>query len=113
MNSRESDQIYDPGLQPERTLLAWRRTALGITVLSAVCVRFTAFSWGLPAVLIGLVGVILGLLAYLVTGHRYRRVHHHLVRTDQHPGNGWPQICLSAAALLLGITALLYILLPA
>jgi uncharacterized membrane protein YidH (DUF202 family) len=102
---------YDAGLQIERSLLAWRRTALAVTVVSAAGVRFTAGVIGWPAVVLGAAGVALGLVAYAVTGIRYRQVHRHLLDADRFPGNGWPQLTLTAATLLMGLTALTYVLL--
>ncbi|RST15451.1 DUF202 domain-containing protein [Streptomyces sp. WAC05374] len=60
----------DPGLQPERTRLAWRRTTLSATV-AAVLAAKQAVHDGVTAA--GLVGAGLSLLvwlAFLVVAHR-------------------------------------------
>lgn len=67
--------VFDPGLQPERTLLAWRRTCLALGVGSAVAARFAAPQAGALAAALGLCGVVLALAAYLAAGRRHRRAH--------------------------------------
>ncbi len=66
---------FDPGLQPERTLLAWRRTFLALGVAGAVAVRFAAAVSLFVAIPLGLVLVALALAGYVRIGRRYRRVH--------------------------------------
>ncbi|WBB98379.1 MULTISPECIES: DUF202 domain-containing protein [unclassified Solwaraspora] len=58
----------DPGLQPERTRLAWRRSALALTLVVALTMRL-AVERGGAATLLGLFAVIgwAGLI-----GHAYR-----------------------------------------
>ncbi|KPC78760.1 MULTISPECIES: DUF202 domain-containing protein [Streptomyces] len=52
----------DPGLQPERTRLAWRRTTLACTVVALLAVR-QALHGGATAA--GVLAVALSLLAWL------------------------------------------------
>ncbi|MEV4494224.1 DUF202 domain-containing protein [Micromonospora arborensis] len=55
----------DPGLQPERTRLAWRRTLLTVTVVAALAVRL-ASTGGTPGALIaGLTVLVWGALLML------------------------------------------------
>ncbi|MGK5738756.1 DUF202 domain-containing protein [Micromonospora sp. URMC 103] len=50
----------DPGLQPERTRLAWRRTALASTVVTVLVVRLAPADGRFGAVLAGLAIVTWG-----------------------------------------------------
>jgi uncharacterized membrane protein YidH (DUF202 family) len=47
----------DPGLQNERTVLAWRRTALSLLVAAATMAKVTASSWHVVALVWLLIGV--------------------------------------------------------
>lgn len=67
--------LFDPGLQPERTALAWRRTGLALLAGSLVAARILPESLGAWAVTIGLAGVA-GSAALLYAIHRRYRRHH-------------------------------------
>ncbi|WP_460796633.1 DUF202 domain-containing protein [Microbacterium sp. GXF0217] len=64
---------YDPGLQPERTQLAWRRTALSIAVVSLIAARalpviFGSGLWVIP----GIAGVAASGLFWVASARRAR-----------------------------------------
>ncbi|PZF53302.1 hypothetical protein DEJ23_14870 [Curtobacterium sp. MCSS17_008] len=61
-------QVFDPGLQPERTALAWRRTALALTVAALVAVRILPETLGLWTVLPAGAGLVAA-VAVLVAAH--------------------------------------------
>lgn len=66
---------FDRGLQPERSALAWHRTALALIVGPLVVARLLAVELGGWAVVFAVVGLGLGLLVLAVAARRYRQVH--------------------------------------
>lgn len=101
--------MIDPGLQPERTVLAWRRTLLAFLGAALVLLRLAAHrSPVLAAGIVLVVGPVAGLVSWDLR-RRYRRV-----RADL-PGsalrwNGRLPALTTLFAVLLGVGALLYVL---
>ncbi len=75
-----SDRPFDAGLQPERSALAWQRTALSIAVGSLIFGRILSTSLGLWALLPMLVGLVMATLLFLKSRLRY--AHHHRTLTN-------------------------------
>lgn len=66
--------LFDLGLQPERTELAWRRTALAIATGSLVALRLLPELFGdLVWVVPGVVGVVFSAVVWFGARSRYRR----------------------------------------
>lgn len=90
--------IFDPGLQPERTALAWRRTGLALLAGSAVATRILPELLGPWSALIGLSGIT---AAGLLLGMIHRRYHRHhgrlLAEGDRSPIAGGRLIAATAA----------------
>jgi putative membrane protein len=106
------DRVFDHGLQPERTALAWRRTALALAGGSVVIMRILPSVIGGAALVLGFAGLGLSLVVLVGSHRRYRRQHRALTSTE--PGvlrSGWPVAALTAATLLLGVLCLLFVLL--
>jgi uncharacterized membrane protein YidH (DUF202 family) len=62
----------DPGLQPERTTLAWGRTVLAFITAAAVCLRWVTHHGPFVLVLFA-VAVTTGAVVYLTQRARYAR----------------------------------------
>ncbi|MCI4040821.1 MULTISPECIES: DUF202 domain-containing protein [unclassified Streptomyces] len=60
----------DPGLQPERTRLAWRRTTLSATVVAVLAGRQALHSGATPAALLAVSLSALAWLGFLLVAHR-------------------------------------------
>ncbi|MEU4175191.1 DUF202 domain-containing protein [Streptomyces sp. NPDC026589] len=60
----------DPGLQPERTRLAWRRTTLSATVVALLAVRQALLGGATPAALVAVALSAAAWLGFLVVAHR-------------------------------------------
>ena len=78
-----SERPFDPGLQPERSALAWQRTSLSIAGGSLIFGRILSTSLGLWALLPMVAGLALSAALGLKSHQRYR--HHHRTLTS---GNG-------------------------
>ena len=97
-----TDELFDPGLQPERTLLAWRRTCLAFGVASLVGMRFTVDALGLLAVVGGILGAGLAVLAYALAATGYRRSHRALQGNGVLERSGLPMLLAAGAVLAIG-----------
>ena len=98
---------HDPGLQPERTMLAWRRTALALVVLAAVATRYLAAELGPAAAALGGLGILLAAVALASAHARYRRVVRGFRAADAReaplPTAGRTLAVTALAALVIGI----------
>jgi len=106
---------FDIGLQPERTALAWRRTALALAVGALVGVRVLPAVLGAWALVPAGAGLVLALLV-LVASHRRYSTQHRLLTSaasDRIPlSDGRLPALVAAAALLAGAASLILVLAP-
>lgn len=72
MPEQVADRPWDAGLQPERTTLAWVRTALTMIVVSLLTARLARES-GAVAVVLALAGTVTAALLVPVQSRRHRR----------------------------------------
>jgi uncharacterized membrane protein YidH (DUF202 family) len=81
--------LFDPGLQPERTALAWRRTVLALAVGSIVALRLLSPVLGVWSIAIGLTGLALAAVTWGLACHRAVQANRALLHTAGHlPGAG-------------------------
>ncbi|HMH58515.1 MAG TPA: DUF202 domain-containing protein [Galbitalea sp.] len=89
-------QLFDPGMQPERTALAWRRTALAMAAGSLVALRVFPASLGLWAVVPAAIAFAISVVVFVSAHLRYRRNHRVLV-ADRGPD---ARVVLAGGALI-------------
>jgi putative membrane protein len=105
-----AERVWDPGLQPERTSLAWQRMALTFLGLGLVVPRVAWPALGvwslLPAAL-----VLAAAVAVLVVSHRrYRAAHRVLTSGDGRLHDGRLPLLVAVTALVLAALALAFVL---
>lgn len=108
------DEVFDPGLQPERTALAWRRTALALALGPLVVARLFAPQLGALTLAALLVGIALAATIAGVATKRYRIIHRALVGEEGTRGlpGGVLLLVTAAVAFVAGVGALVLVLLP-
>ncbi|WP_432546256.1 DUF202 domain-containing protein [Kineococcus sp. SYSU DK004] len=112
MSGDPRPRVFDPGLQPERTALAWRRTALGVLVGSLVLARLLAPVLGGAALAVALTGAAAGTWLLVASGRRSAHQVRVLLRDGDlraGPGAGVPAVAAALTALVgaLGLVLLL------
>lgn len=101
--------LFDKGLQPERTLLAWCRTCLAFATANLIALRFTVELAGVVAVVVAIVGAGLAIAAYVLAAVGYRRVNVGLLRDGVLTRGGMPMLFATGSTLLLGAAAVIFV----
>jgi putative membrane protein len=94
-------RLFDPGMQPERTALAWRRTGLAMAVGSLVALRVFPPSLGLWAVVPTVIAFVIAVAVFIAADVRYRRNHRELI-ADREPET---RVMLAGGALIAFVAA--------
>jgi len=94
----------DPGLQPERTLLAWRRTLMTLLVVCTLFLRWIP-RFGLMAVLPIFFSLIAALLIQIALNARYRKSSKGL-KQERIPAPLREVVVLGGAVIVLSATGL-------
>jgi putative membrane protein len=80
--------MFESGLQPERTALAWRRTVISLLLGSVVASRLLAGGIGGWALAVGASGVVLTGLIWFLAAERGRRANRAVTDGEFLPGGG-------------------------
>ena len=80
--------LFDPGLQPERTELAWRRTTLAIAVGAVVALRLLPSTLGTWSIGAALAALALTALLWVLAHRRARDTQQALLGGSTLPGAG-------------------------
>ncbi|MET9804194.1 DUF202 domain-containing protein [Streptomyces sp. NPDC006368] len=92
--------LRDPGLQPERTRLAWRRTTLSATVAAVLAAKQAVHHDVTAAGLLGAALSLLVWLGFLGVAHRRMRV-----LGAARPGPMTPRVAVAAVACTIALAA--------
>lgn len=102
--------LFDDGLQPERTFLAWKRTMLLLAVASAAGARFTFETNGWAALIVGVAGLAAAASSYLLANRRYLKLNRSLFRSNNVETGGAMFVLAAVSTLLLSFLAMGYLI---
>lgn len=99
--SASEGYLRDPGMQNERTALAWQRTALSMIAGAAVMARLTWSTGGVGALVILVAAAGLSIWVFIESRGRYD--HSARVRLRANSRGGRAPLALTAAASLMAL----------
>lgn len=103
------EEVYDRGLQQERTALAWDRTSLTLAVAGALFIRAGEPPYGDPRHVPGFVAILAGMLALRHSYRLYSRRHAQL-REERSVVAPRAVLGLAVVAVGLGLASLVLVL---
>lgn len=75
MNGIRPTTVFDPGLQHERTALAWERTAIASMVAGVLMARYTASELHVATAVVGVAQVVFGSVLLVWSARHYDDLH--------------------------------------
>lgn len=102
------EEVADPGVQNERTRLAWQRTLLSGLVCSLLVARLLVAVWLELAVAIGVLACATSAAMSLVVTRRYH-LNHHALHADRSLADGKTPALAAILVVLAGLGALGYV----
>jgi putative membrane protein len=107
------DQVFDDGLQAERTALAWRRTSLALGVAAVGAGRLAAPTLGVLAYTLAGIGMVQAASVGYRAARRYRAIHRSLTshgNLSAVRAGGLPMAVLAVSGAITGLLALTFVL---
>jgi|LSQX01.1.fsa_nt_gb uncharacterized membrane protein YidH (DUF202 family) len=101
--------VWDAGLQPERTRLAWQRTALALLTAGLVVARFVGHHHSTAGVVIAAAACVMAGAIGVVSTRHYRLANQQLA-AEQPLHDGTVNLLTTLAFLLVGIGAAIFVL---
>ncbi|MBW8173911.1 DUF202 domain-containing protein [Ornithinimicrobium sp. Arc0846-15] len=99
----------DPGLQPERTTMAWSRTAMALVIVSVLLVRWWPI-YGTKVLLLPAIA-LLGASLIMLTQSGRMHVGVKAIEAEHLVVSPWPKITLLALTVFLGLAGVVLVLL--